>query len=144
MSDSRTHIEGASGVDLAYDRAKVSALIDQILAKAELNAFGASSLFAVRLAIEEAITNAFEHGHQGLDPSTTIHIEYAVSENEIQVAVQDQGPGFSPEALPDPTLSENLAKPSGRGVMLMRAYMTDVDFNDAGNRVKLRYIRPAQ
>ncbi len=143
MSDPRTHIEDAQGVDLVHDRAKVSALIDKILAQAESKSFGTSALFAVRLAIEEAITNAFEHGHEGLDQSLTVHIEYAVSEKDIQVAVEDQGPGFSPASLPDPTLQENLSKPSGRGVMLMRAYMTEVDFNKSGNRVKLRYIRPS-
>lgn len=144
MSDQRTHIQDADGVDLTHDRTKISALIDRVLAIAESKSFGNSALFAVRLAIEEAITNAFEHGHEGLDSSLTIHIEYAVSDNDIQIAIEDQGPGFSPSALPDPTLQENLSKPSGRGVMLMRAYMTEVEFNDSGNRVKLRYIRPNQ
>jgi serine/threonine-protein kinase RsbW len=143
MSDSHTHIEGASAVDLQHDRKKVSSLIDKILGLAESKGFGTSSLFAIRLAIEEGITNAFEHGHEGLDPSTPVHIEYAVSHNDIQIAIEDQGPGFSPDALPDPTLIENLSKPSGRGVMLMQAYMSEVHFNKAGNRVKLRYIRPS-
>lgn len=144
MSDPRTHIEGASAVDLAHDRIRVSALIDQILELAESEGFGSSSLFAIRLAIEEGITNAFEHGHHGLNPSTTIHVEYAISSDEIEIAIEDQGPGFSPADLPDPTLQENLSKPSGRGVMLMQAYMTEVHFNKAGNRVKLRYVRPAK
>jgi len=142
MSDPQTHIEGAIGIDLVHDRPRISALIDRILARAEDEGFGASSLFAIRLAIEEAVTNAFEHGHAGLDPTTPIHIDYAVSSDQIEIAIEDQGSGFSPGSLPDPTLQENLAKPSGRGVMLMRAYMTDVQFNPAGNRVKLRYVRP--
>ena len=143
MSDPRTHIEGATATDLVHDRQQISALIDQILDRAESQGYGSSALFAVRLAIEEAITNAFEHGHEKLDPSTPVHIEYAVSEHAIEIAIEDQGPGFLPSDLPDPTLQENLSKPSGRGVMLMQAYMTDVHFNNAGNRVKLRYIRPS-
>jgi len=142
MSDRGTQIDGATTVDLAYDRAKISTLIDQILENAQTLGYGSSAIFAIRLAIEEAITNAFEHGHEGLDPSTTVRIEYRVDTSDIQVAVQDQGPGFVPADLPDPTLLENLSKPSGRGVMLMRAYMTEVSFNDSGNRVKLRYIKP--
>ncbi len=142
MTDSQTHIENAQSLDLVYDRNQISAVIDDILSDAESLGYGSSSLFAVRLAIEEAITNAFEHGHAGLDPSLPIKVEYAVSQGQIQIAIEDQGPGFIPEDLPDPTLQENLAKPSGRGVMLMRAYMSDVVFNASGNRVKLCYAHP--
>lgn len=144
MSDPRTHIEGATAIDLMHDRNQISTLIGQILGLAESQDYGTSALFAIRLAIEEAITNAFEHGHEGLDPSTTIHVEFAVSSTKIEIAIEDQGPGFLPTSLPDPTLQENLSKPSGRGVMLMQAYMTDVHFNETGNRVKLRYIRPGK
>jgi len=144
MSDPRTHIEDAIATDLTHSRAQISGLIDQILASAQSMGYGGSSLFAIRLAIEEAITNAFEHGHEGLDPSLTITVEYSITPNQIQIAIQDQGPGFSPDDLPDPTLLENLSKPSGRGVMLMQAYMSTVEFNPAGNRVKMCYCRPAE
>ena len=143
MTDPKTTIPNATAVDLLRDRAAISDLIDTILGSAEEKGFGSSSLFAIRLAIEEAITNAFEHGHEGLDPSLTIRVEYAVTSTNIQVAIEDQGPGFSPEALPDPTLHENLSKPSGRGVMLMRAYMTHICFNPKGNRVKMQYTKPS-
>jgi len=143
MSDPQTHIKGATAIDLVFDRSKVNALIDRVLALAESHAFGSSALFAMRLAIEEAITNAFEHGHAGLDPATPIHVEYAVTQDAVEIAIEDQGTGFTPSSLPDPTLLENLSKPSGRGVMLMRAYMSDVHFNEQGNRVKLRYARNA-
>lgn len=142
MSDPHTHISGATSVTLERNREKISNLIDEILLQAKGHDFGDSSLFAIRLAIEEAITNAFEHGHSQLDPSLPILVEYAITETDIQIAIEDQGPGFSPADLPDPTLQENLSKPSGRGVMLMRAYMTDVAFNKKGNRVRLRFQRP--
>ncbi len=142
MSDSQTHIKDATAIELVYDRKQINMLIDHILDQAESQGYSSSALFAIRLAIEEAITNAFEHGHEKLDPSTPIRVEYAVTKYAVEVAIEDQGPGFSPSTLPDPTLQENLSKPSGRGVMLMQAYMTDVHFNNTGNRVKLRYIRP--
>lgn len=142
MSEPNTHIEGASAVDLAHDREAMTALIEDLLDQAEQCGFGSSAVFAIRLAIEEAITNAFEHGHEGLDRSLTVRVEHKITPELFEIAVQDQGPGFKPEDLPDPTLLENLSKPSGRGVMLMKAYMSEVDFNPAGNRVRMRYRNP--
>jgi serine/threonine-protein kinase RsbW len=142
MSDSNTHVEGARPIELAHDREAINALIEALLDQAEQAGYGSSAIFAIRLAIEEAITNAFEHGHEGLSPDLTVTVEYRVSPELIEIAIEDQGPGFSPEALPDPTLLENLAKPSGRGVMLMKAYMSEVDFNQRGNRVRMRYLNP--
>lgn len=142
MNDANTHIEGAHVVDLAHERDVIGELIERLLGEAEQLGYGNSAIFAVRLAIEEAITNAFEHGHQGLSDDLTIRVEYRVSRESIDVAVEDQGPGFIPEKLPDPTLLENLSKPSGRGVMLMKAYMSEVHFNSKGNRVKMRYLMP--
>lgn len=142
MSEPNTHIEGASAVDLAHDREAISTLIEALLDQAEQRGFGSSAVFAIRLAIEEAITNAFEHGHEGLDDALTIRVEHRITPELFEIAVQDQGPGFTPEDLPDPTLLENLSKPSGRGVMLMKAYMSDVEFNAKGNRVRMRYLNP--
>lgn len=142
MTDVNTHIEGAHAVDLPYDREVIGELIERVLDEAEQLGYGNSAVFAVRLAIEEAITNAFEHGHNGLSSTLTIRVEYRVSPESIEIAIEDQGPGFVPEQLPDPTLLENLSKPSGRGVMLMKAYMSEVHFNSKGNRVKMRYLMP--
>ena len=82
-----------------------------------------SSVFAIKLAVEEAINNAIKHGNK-LDASKVVRIT-------------DQGEGFDPATLADPTADENLEKPTGRGVMLMRAYMDEVRFNDKGNQVHL-------
>ncbi len=140
MSEANTHIEGAHAIDLAHDREAINAFIERLLDEAEGAGFGSSAVFAIRLAIEEAITNAFEHGHDGLDESLTVRVEHKVTPDVLEIAVEDQGPGFRPESLPDPTLLENLSKPSGRGVMLMKAYMSEVLFNDKGNRVRMRYL----
>ena len=56
--------------------------------------------------------------------------------------VEDQGPGFDPGSLPDPTTRENIEKPSGRGLLLIRAYMSSVVFNEVGNRVTMVYLHP--
>lgn len=143
MSEPNTQIEGGTPVELAHNREAIAALIDDLLNQAEESGFGSSAVFAIRLAIEEAITNAFEHGHEHLDDSLTIQVEHRITPSVFEIAVEDQGPGFAPEDLPDPTLLENLSKPSGRGVMLMKAYMSEVEFNTKGNRVRMRYYNPA-
>ena len=77
-----------------------------------------------------------------LSKSETITVEYEVSPEVISIVVTDKGPGFAPEAVPDPTAEENLMKTSGRGLLLMRAYMTEVSHNEAGNQIRMRYVRP--
>ncbi len=98
--------------------------------------------FAVRLAIEEALANAFNHGTRHLPKDTPVRLQFSASSTHIEISVEDQGPGFRPAAVPDPTLDENLEVPTGRGLLLMRAYMTSVDYNDRGNRVSMIYRKP--
>lgn len=93
-------------------------------------------VFAVRLALDEALVNAVKHGNQN-DPDKTVIIDFKIDQDSMVIQIEDQGPGFVPDELPDPTAEENLSRPNGRGVMLMRAYMTEVDFNEQGNRVIL-------
>jgi len=95
-----------------------------------------SSVFAIKLAVEEAINNAIKHGNK-LDASKVVRITYDVGPDQAAVTITDQGEGFDPATLADPTADENLEKPTGRGVMLMRAYMDEVRFNDKGNQVHL-------
>lgn len=142
MNAQDTDIPGSTRVELHRDRGAIDTVIERILDDARDQGFDDGSLFAVRLAIEEAITNAFEHGHEGLS-DRSVRVEFRVDPAAVDIAVEDQGPGFDPDKLPDPTIEENLAKPSGRGVMLMRAYMTEVRFNAPGNRVRLTYRRNA-
>ncbi|MBK7405004.1 MAG: ATP-binding protein [Phycisphaerales bacterium] len=127
---------------MVNDRDQIAALQDLVVEAAEELGYSRSARFALRLALEEAITNAFKHGHRSLPDSTPVEIEYAVGPERIRVAVQDQGPGFRPESVPDPTLDENLETPGGRGLVLMRAYMSRIAFNESGNRVELELRRP--
>ncbi len=92
--------------------------------------------FAIRLALDEAISNAVHHGNRN-DPSKEVTVEYDVTPERATISVEDQGHGFAPNNVPDPTLEENCIKPHGRGVMLIRAYMTDVQFSERGNRVTM-------
>jgi len=93
-----------------------------------------AAVFAIKLALEESLHNAIEHGN-GRDPKKKIEISYEIDPRQVSITVTDQGPGFNPDNVPDPTVDENLEKPGGRGIMLMKAYMDEVSFNDCGNRV---------
>lgn len=127
---------------ITNDRETIDGIQDRVVQAAEVLGYSSSAQFALRLAIEEAIINAFKHGHAALDAQTPIHVHFEVNPRRIFVAIEDQGPGFTPENVPDPTLDENLERPSGRGLILMRAYMTRVDYNDRGNRVEMELIKP--
>ena len=130
-------------IELPDDRAKIEALEDEILTAVDRHGYPKSSRFAIKLALEEAITNAFQHGHKTVPDGTPIRVSYGVDADSVTITVEDRGPGFAPNHVPDPTLDENLSNPTGRGIMLMKAYMTEVRHNASGNRVELVYRRPS-
>jgi serine/threonine-protein kinase RsbW len=113
---------------------------DRIIALVEQNGFSARDVFGMRLALEEAIVNAIKHGNR-MDPAKSVRIVCEVDETRVFVEVEDQGPGFNPTDVPDPTAEENLEKPGGRGIMLMRAFMTRVEYLGRGNQVVLEKVR---
>lgn len=131
-----------ASVELPNDRARIGEVAAELLSAVEHHSYPRAASFAVRLAFEEAVTNAFRHGHRGLPADAPVHVEYSVEPDQIRIAVEDAGPGFDPDRIPDPTLDENLDKPDGRGLMLIRAYMSEVRYNDRGNRVEMVYRRP--
>lgn len=109
---------------------------DQVLSLIQQSGYSEESVFAVKLALEEALTNAIKHGNAG-DPAKTVTIEYSIAADRVVIVVSDQGKGFIPDTVPDPTADENLECPSGRGIMLMRAYMDEVEYSPAGNTVRM-------
>jgi serine/threonine-protein kinase RsbW len=143
MSDPAQHIPAARSVDLVNERTQIEALEAEITAQLEQHGYPRASLFAFRLAFEEALTNAFKHGHAGQPEETPVTVEYRIGGDHLRVTVEDRGPGFDPGDVPDPTLDENLTNPHGRGIMLMRAYMTRVTHNERGNRIELYYEHPS-
>ncbi len=93
-------------------------------------------LFAVRLALEEALVNAMKHGN-AFDPNRSVRVWYRASPERVEIRVADEGGGFDPRSVPDPTADENLERPCGRGIMLMRCYMDEVAFSPEGNQVSM-------
>jgi len=133
---------GRVTVSLTEDRARIDEIEQEIVGSIEREGYPKASAFAVRLAFEEAVINAFKHGHKDLPDDTEITVEYEIGPDRVHLVVHDQGPGFRPEEIPDPTLEENLEAVSGRGIMLIKAYMTEVVHTDDGRRLEMRYDRP--
>jgi len=107
-------------------------ILDQIAAMG----YSEDDVFAIRLALDEALTNAIHHGNCD-DPSKQVTIEYHLDEQAVEITVCDEGCGFNPHGLADPTHDANLERANGRGVMLMRAYMSQIRFNEQGNCVTM-------
>ncbi len=111
-------------------------ILRMVMEDVEAHGFGEDAVFAIRLSLDEALSNAIRHGNNG-NPEKQVVVEYGFTEQAFSVSITDEGSGFSPDELPDPTQKENLERPCGRGVMLMKAYMSHVSFNKQGNRVTL-------
>ena len=108
----------------------------------ELNARGYSGreVFGVRLAIEEALVNAIKHGNGG-DPSKGVQIAFHIDDQEASISITDEGDGFCVVDVPDPTQPDYIGRPCGRGILLMRSFMTTVKYNDQGNSVMMTLRR---
>jgi serine/threonine-protein kinase RsbW len=104
----------------------------------EVNA-PSKDVFCIRLALEEALVNAIKHGNQ-MDLSKKVFVKYLLNAEVFEIMISDEGPGFDPLDVPDPTDIENLERPCGRGLMLMRHYMTEVNYNDKGNSVRMKKV----
>jgi serine/threonine-protein kinase RsbW len=127
-------------VDLPSDRGASRRVTDQLLEQLGAHGWSPSDIFAIHLAAEEAIVNGIVHGNR-LDPNKKVHVECEVSADVARITITDEGPGFDPAAIPDCTLDERLEAPSGRGVMLMRSFMTRIEYNAKGNGVVLEKRR---
>jgi len=106
----------------------------QILFKLEDSSFNKEDIFAIHLALEEALINAVKHGNK-MDPTREVKIDYSISPDKIEISITDDGVGFNPESVPDPRVGKNLYRSEGRGLLLMRSYMDSVQFNQQGNCV---------
>jgi serine/threonine-protein kinase RsbW len=114
--------------------------MSRILAAMQDAGYARKEIFGARLALEEAIVNAIKHGHRN-DTSKCVEVRFQVNEHQMLIEVRDQGPGFDPDGLPDPLAPQNLERPGGRGVFLIRQYMTWVQFNETGNAVTLCKVK---
>ena len=92
----------------------------------------------IMIAVTEAVNNAIRHGNRG-DSSKNVALGLSLEEGMIKFRVEDQGIGFDFHNLPDPTAPENLEKPGGRGIFLMKHLADEVDFREHGKVVELSF-----
>jgi serine/threonine-protein kinase RsbW len=93
-------------------------------------------IFGIRLAFEEAVVNAIKHGNQ-MDRSKNVQVRYRILADRFEAIVTDEGPGYNPTDVRDPLAEENIERPSGRGLFLIKHYMTEVVIPPPGNRVAM-------
>ena len=84
--------------------------------------------FGIDMAVREAVTNAVLHGNRQ-DETKTVDVTLKSSPDAVEISVHDQGAGFNPDDVPDPTAAENILKSSGRGIFFMRTFMDEVDWS---------------
>lgn len=153
---------------LGNDAALIPSLINYVQSLvSSIGLCSEADVIRVCIALEEALRNAMYHGNLELtseqregDPteyqqliddrarrepyaSRTLQVTVEVTPSSGRFVVRDQGPGFDPHKLPDPTDPENLEKVSGRGLLLMRTFMDEVSFNETGNQVTMVKRCPA-
>lgn len=121
---------------IASTPAAIAEVCKWILPKLKACNFSQEDIFAVHLALEEALINAIKHGNK-MDPAKEVKIDYSVSSDKVEISMTDEGEGFDPEVVPDPRHGKNLYKNDGRGLLLMQSYMDVVEYSKRGNSVRM-------
>jgi serine/threonine-protein kinase RsbW len=133
VTDQTTQLVLPSHIEAVADAAAAAADFARSCGLAEDAAFG------IDMAVREAITNAIVHGNKE-DESKKVELTFNCSQNAVEIQVRDQGEGFDPGSVPDPTAPENILKTSGRGNFLIRNLMDEVDWSssaDGGTMVRM-------
>jgi serine/threonine-protein kinase RsbW len=130
----------ALDVVIPSDPAEARRLQDDIERALKAFRFDDRDIFSIKLALEEALVNAIKHGNQ-MDRAKKVRISCRINVDRFDIHIADEGKGFDPDDVPDPMAVENLERPCGRGLLLIRHYMTEVTFHPPGNRVSMSKVR---
>ena len=115
-------------------------LIDTVMSELQNSEWSSKEQFAINLALEEALVNAVQHGNHS-DPDKSVHFSCRLTNSSVKFRVEDEGDGFDPNAVPDPTDDEHIMNISGRGVLLIKGFVSRVWWNDKGNVVEFEKDR---
>jgi serine/threonine-protein kinase RsbW len=139
----RTEIRPQYGghVETLSTRHEIPNVIASIVERMADHHYSEKEQFAVHLALEEALVNAVRHGNRN-DPAKAVQVSFLVHPERVLIEVQDEGSGFDPAVVPDPLAPENLERSTGRGLHLIRTYMTWLRFNSKGNCLTMCKCRP--
>ena len=130
-------MDGDLVLEIPTDIQSIAAAVDYVMSRCVSCQVQAKRLnLNFRVGLTEALSNAMMYGNRA-DPSKNVEVELVMGEGQLQATVRDQGVGFDPASVPDPTLPENVSRPCGRGLFLMRELLDEVWYNDQGNEVTL-------
>ncbi|OIQ37671.1 MAG: ATP-binding protein [Crocinitomix sp. MedPE-SWsnd] len=115
---------------------EVESLIDQVCEDLSLNEDYYGNIL---IAVTEAVNNAITHGNRS-DESKKVNVQVDKEGTKLVFSVSDAGSGFDFENLPDPTAPENLEKPDGRGIFLMKNLSDEVSFDLKGSKVSITFV----
>ena len=133
-------VQMATELTITSDLSEARRVQEQIEEALQAAGYTEHETFAIKLALEEALVNAIKHGNQ-MDPEKIVRVVYFLNKERFDVRITDEGPGFNPEDVPDPTAPENLERPCGRGLLLIRYYMSSVSFTDDGRTIVMHKLR---
>lgn len=130
-------------LQLPSDLKIIEAAVTYLVGRCRAYAFDGSRLnLNFRVGVTEALANAVLYGNRS-DPAKIVRVEVALDLSRVVLDVKDEGPGFDPADVPDPTLPDRLEGTGGRGLFLIRKLMDEVEYNDCGNAVRLVLLRDA-
>jgi serine/threonine-protein kinase RsbW len=135
----RTTEEGDArfALELPSDLKTIEAAVSYLEARCRQWSFQGPCLeLNFRVGVTEALANAVLYGN-GSDPRKTVRVEVQLQPRRVEVHVIDQGSGFNPDSVPDPTAPENLERPGGRGLFLIRHLMDEMEYNARGNALRM-------
>jgi len=113
----------------------IEKLIDEVSEEAKIN----SEIYGKMLiATVEAVNNSIVHGNKE-DETKTVTVTFSINDDKISIFIQDEGPGFNFQRVPDPTIPENIENIHGRGVYLMRHLADNVLFHEDGQKVEIQF-----
>jgi len=92
----------------------------------------------IMVSVMEAVNNGILHGNKSV-PEKFVEVVFTLQKEKLVVSVEDEGTGFNPKGIPDPTSPENIENISGRGVFLMSKLADSIDFNEKGNKVTMSF-----
>lgn len=124
-------------MELPNDLQAIERAVEELIARSREAGFACERRrLNLQVGVTEALSNAMLYGN-GRDPRKRVRIEARITEEMITIKVTDEGRGFDPDSIPDPTHSANRLRESGRGLFLIRKLMDRVEFNECGNSITM-------
>jgi serine/threonine-protein kinase RsbW len=128
-------------LELPNDLRAIERSVEYLMERARAAGFEDDRLrLNFRVGLTEALANAMLYGNCR-DPRKRVRVEASVSREQLVVQVTDEGRGFNPNSILDPTLPANRLRPGGRGLFLIRNLMDRVEFNERGNSIRMVLFR---